>query len=98
MLSNAKYVGCEVCAILSEGILKFLSDESCGVAREDVDELRIDFNLAATRRSLEVALLGTPIRLCFYASEGAFTDLTLCQVESRLTDLPSYSLADREPS
>ncbi|KAK4032177.1 heterokaryon incompatibility protein-domain-containing protein [Parachaetomium inaequale] len=51
MLSNAKYIGCGVCAILSEGILKFLEDESCEVKREDVDELRVDFNLAASRRT-----------------------------------------------
>ena len=71
MLSMAKNAGCDVCSILSEGILKFVEDGSCGVSREDVDELRIDFNLTATRRSLEVLLLGTPIKLCFYASKGA---------------------------
>ncbi|KAK4121894.1 HET-domain-containing protein [Parathielavia appendiculata] len=69
MLSNAKYAGCDVCWILSEGIVKFLSDESCGITRDDVDELRIDFNLTATKRSLEVALLGTPVKMFFYASE-----------------------------
>ncbi|KAK4155262.1 heterokaryon incompatibility protein-domain-containing protein [Chaetomidium leptoderma] len=71
LLSNAKYIGCDVCAILSEGILKFLSDKSCGVTREDVDELRVDFNLASSRRSLEATLLlDTPIKLCFFASES----------------------------
>jgi hypothetical protein len=72
MLSNAKYIGCDVCRILSEGILKFLEDGSCGVKREDVDELRVDFNLAASRRSLEVVLLGlaSPVKLSFFASEG----------------------------
>ncbi|KAK4102458.1 hypothetical protein N658DRAFT_552544 [Parathielavia hyrcaniae] len=69
MLSNARYAGCDVCRILSDGVLKFLSDESCGLARDDVDELRIDFNLTVTKRSLEVVLLGTPIKLFFYASE-----------------------------
>ncbi|KAL2128495.1 hypothetical protein VTI74DRAFT_9107 [Chaetomium olivicolor] len=69
MLSMAKYTGCEVCAILSDGIIKFLSDESHGVIREDVEELRIDFNLAGSRRSLEVMLLNTPIKLSFFASE-----------------------------
>ena len=75
MISNAKYIGCDVCAILSEGILKFLEDESCEVKREDVDELRVDFNLSASRRSLEVVLLGTasPIKLTFFASESEFS-------------------------
>ncbi|KAK4235539.1 hypothetical protein C8A03DRAFT_17728 [Achaetomium macrosporum] len=70
MLSMARYTGCEVCSILSEGILNFLSDESCGISRDDVDQLQIDFNLAGSRRSLEVRVLNTPIRLCFFASES----------------------------
>src|SRR4051812_32711910 len=51
MLTNAKYTGCEVCSILSDGILKFLEDGSCELKREDVDEVQLDFNLAASRRS-----------------------------------------------
>jgi hypothetical protein len=69
MLSNAKYIGCDICAILSDGILAFLSDNSCGVTRDDVDELRIDFNLAGSRRSVEVVLLNTSVTLSFFVSE-----------------------------
>lgn len=72
MLSNAKYVGCDVCAVLSDGILAFLSDNSCGVTREDVDQLRIDFNLAGSRRSVEVVLLNTPVTLSFFLSGREF--------------------------
>jgi hypothetical protein len=75
MLSNAKFIGCDVCAILSEGILEFLADNSCGVAREDVDQLQIDFNLTAARRSIEVVLLYTPVKLSFFASECEFAVL-----------------------
>ncbi len=70
MLSNAKYIGCEVCAVLSDGIVAFLTDNSCGVTREDVDSLQLDFNLAGSRRSLEVVLLNTPVKLSFFVSEG----------------------------
>lgn len=72
MLSMAKFTGCQVCAVLSDGILQFLADESCGIARDDVDQLQIDFNLAASRRSLEVALLQTPVKLSFFAAKRAF--------------------------
>lgn len=68
MLSNAKFIGCEICAILSEGVLKFIEEDG-EVSREDVDELRIDFNFAGTRRSIEVVLLNTPIALSFFCSE-----------------------------
>ncbi|EAQ84185.1 hypothetical protein CHGG_10589 [Chaetomium globosum CBS 148.51] len=69
MLTHSKYIGCEVCTILSDGILKFLEDNSCGVTRDDVNDVHLDFNLAATRRSIEVVLLQTPVKLTFYASE-----------------------------
>ncbi|SPQ27129.1 5a4b5f1f-79d7-4163-a423-ad6775f1c09d [Thermothielavioides terrestris] len=82
MLSNAKYAGCEVCAILSDGILKFLADPHCGVAPEDVDQVQIDFNLAGSRRSLEVMLLHTPVKLCFFASEAT------PWITNNLPDLP----------
>jgi hypothetical protein len=72
MLSMARYIGCEVCAILSDGVLAFLSDPSCEISRGDVDQLQIDFNLAGSRRSLEVRLLNTSIKLCFFASKGEF--------------------------
>lgn len=75
MLSNAKFTGCDVCAILSQGIIDFLSDNSCGVAREDVDQLQIDFNLGAARRSIEVVLLYTPVKLSFFVSEREYTVL-----------------------
>lgn len=68
MLSMAKYTGCDSCAVLSDGILKFISDNG-EVSREDVDELRIDFNLTGSRRSLEVVLLNTPVTLSFFCSE-----------------------------
>jgi hypothetical protein len=73
MLSNAKFIGCDVCAILSQGILEFLADNLYGMAREDVDQLRVDFNLTAARRSIDVAFLYTPVKLSFFASECAFT-------------------------
>jgi hypothetical protein len=76
MLSNAKFIGCDVCAILSQGILEFLADNSCGVAREDVDQLQIDFNLTAARRSIDVALLYTPVKLSFFVSECEFAVLS----------------------
>ncbi|KAH6622619.1 heterokaryon incompatibility protein-domain-containing protein [Chaetomium tenue] len=69
MLTHSKYIGCEVCTILSDGILKFLEDNDCGVTRDDVNDVHLDFNLAATRRSIEVVLLQTPVKLTFYASE-----------------------------
>lgn len=70
MLSKVRFAGCEVCLVLSNGILSFLADPLCGVAKEAVDELRIDFNLAGSRRSLEVVLLNTPVTLSFFASRG----------------------------
>jgi hypothetical protein len=72
MLSNAKYVGCDICAVLSQGILKFVADNSWGVGREDVEDLQLDFNLAGARRSLEVALLGTGVKLAFFVPEGEY--------------------------
>ncbi|KAL2020094.1 hypothetical protein VTK56DRAFT_8898 [Thermocarpiscus australiensis] len=69
MLSSAECTGCYPCSVLSEGILKFFADDG-EVTREDVDQLRIDFNMAGTKRSLEVTLLNTPIELWFFRSEG----------------------------
>lgn len=89
MLTHSKFIGCEVCTILSDGILKFLENNSCGVKREHVDDLQLDFNLAASRRSIEVVLLRTPVRLTFYASESGFcSDYALgCWWSDRLTGL-----------
>jgi hypothetical protein len=72
MLTHSKFVGCDVCTILSDGILQFIKSNSCGVKRKQVDDLQLDFNLAASRRSIEVVLLRTPVKLTFYASESEF--------------------------
>ncbi|AEO62087.1 hypothetical protein MYCTH_2313036 [Thermothelomyces thermophilus ATCC 42464] len=69
MLANAEHAGCDVCAILSEGILKFLGSEWSPLRREDADELLVDFNLAGSRRSVEVTFLQTSVKLSFFASE-----------------------------
>ncbi|KAK3293653.1 heterokaryon incompatibility protein-domain-containing protein [Chaetomium fimeti] len=69
MLTHSKFIGCDVCTILSDGILQFIEDNDCGITRDDVDDLQLDFNLAASRRSIEVVLLRTPVKLTFYASE-----------------------------
>jgi hypothetical protein len=67
MLSNAQ-AGCVPCSIFSDGILRFLTD-NCEISRDDVNELRIDFNLTGNGPSLELMLLNTPIKLCFFCSE-----------------------------
>lgn len=69
MQSYAKSAGCPTCAILSDGILQFLSSDCCELSRDDVDDVQIDFNLAGGRRSLEVALIGSPVKLWFFCSE-----------------------------
>ena len=69
--------------MLSDGILKFIEQDG-EVSREEVDELRIDFNMAGTRRSIEVVLLNTPIALSFFCSERT----------SQLSPIRKMSMAD----
>ncbi|KAH6621597.1 heterokaryon incompatibility protein-domain-containing protein [Chaetomium sp. MPI-SDFR-AT-0129] len=95
MRQAAKW-GCEVCAILERGVGMYLRDvgdevEVPGeVKREDSEEdeekdveLQLDFNLAASRRSLEVVLIGRGVTLSFFASEPVTPYLT-----TLLPDLP----------
>ncbi|KAK4141692.1 uncharacterized protein C8A04DRAFT_13843 [Dichotomopilus funicola] len=67
MRQAAKW-GCEVCAILERGVGMYLRDVGDEVEEKDV-ELQLDFNLAASRRSLEVVLIGRGVTLSFFASE-----------------------------
>ena len=80
---KCQITGCEACAILSEGILKFIEEDG-EVSREDVGEHRVDFNLAGTRRSIEVVLLNTPIVLSFFCSERV----------SKLSPIPKVNRAN----
>jgi hypothetical protein len=72
MVSMAKYVGCEVCGVLSRGILAVLEDEGneLGLVREEVEELQLDFNLAGARRSLEVVVVGSGVKVAVFVDEG----------------------------
>ncbi|KAJ4286394.1 hypothetical protein N0V88_008017 [Collariella sp. IMI 366227] len=94
MLSMSKYTGCEICTILSDGILKFVEDKSNGLERENVEDVRIDFNLTGSRRSLEVMLLNTPVKLCFFASEQNMPDLPIGK-EVPPTSRPQSNLPSR---
>lgn len=69
MFSMAQH-GCVTCSILSDSIVKFLDDDDgCGISRDDVDKLVISFSMQKVRRSLEVLLLMTPVRLWFFCLE-----------------------------
>lgn len=78
MRQAAKW-GCEVCTILERGVEMYLRDVGEGSEEEegkedDEDEekdmdVRLDFNLAASRRSLEVVFIGKGVTLSFFASE-----------------------------
>ncbi|KAL2146811.1 hypothetical protein VTI28DRAFT_2292 [Corynascus sepedonium] len=69
LLAKAEHAGCEICSVLAEGILQFLGSECSPLRREDVDEMLLDFNLAGSRRSVEVTFLPTTVKLSFFASK-----------------------------
>ena len=68
-MTEAAQHGCMPCSILEQGIKKFMS-ASLDADMDTVEELRLDFNMSGTRRSLEVHLLGSDISLSFFYSNG----------------------------
>lgn len=73
LLAKAEHAGCEICSVLADGILQFLGSECSPLRREDVDEMLLDFNLAGSRRSVEVTFLPTTVKLSFFASKSRFS-------------------------
>ncbi len=70
-MTEAAQDGCIPCSILEQGIKKFVS-ASLDADMDSVEELRLDFNMSGTRRSLEVHLLGSDISLSFFYSKGTY--------------------------
>ncbi|KAL2149788.1 hypothetical protein VTH82DRAFT_8440 [Thermothelomyces myriococcoides] len=69
MLANAEDGKCDVCAILSQGIVKFLDSEGCPLKKEQVDSLLIDYNTAGSRRNIDVTFVQTSVKLSFFVPE-----------------------------
>ncbi len=57
------------CSILSAGIQKSILIGDA-VDERDIEELRLDFNMTGSQRSLEVHLLGADVSLSFFYSDS----------------------------
>lgn len=81
-LSGSAAGGCVPCSILSSGIRQFLNDNDVGVREVSSDvQLRIDFNMFGTRRSLEICFLGSSLKLSFFCRNCMSPSLRRCTSE-----------------